>query len=164
MKCTRIKFINYSLTSDIPTPASGQLAFASVAGRLYSKDSSGNVQDLQAGTPIARTATADGTGTGTIAKANTTIVPTSDDANKIIILPAMAAGDWVWLLPETTATGYELRTSSPTTISLNNVSGADKELAVAAATSVFVKALSATAYIASKYDNVGSDTGAGTPD
>jgi len=116
----------------------------------------------QQSSPVARTATADGSGTGTIAAGTRVVAPTSDDANKIIVLPAPVPGDKITLLP--TATGYELRTSNPATISLNNVSGAGKELAVAAATRIEACCESLTAWTATKIDNVGAPSGAGTPD
>jgi len=113
-------------------------------------------------TPVARTATADGTGTGTIAPGTREVAVTSADANHIIILPAPVVGNVINL--HVGATGYELRTSNPATISLNNVTGAGVELAVAANTHIQARCVSATAWIATKFDNVGAPAGGGTPD
>lgn len=113
-------------------------------------------------TAVARTATADGTGTGTIAAGTHVVAVTSSDANHIIVLPAPVVGNVIELLGN--ATGYELRTSDPATISLNNVTGAGVELAVAASTHILARCVSATEWIATKFDNVGAPAGGGTPD
>ena len=111
----------------------------------------------------ARTVTADGSTTGTISDDVNFVVVTSDDANKILILPAPTPGKIVWIKAHATV-ACELRTSDPETIELNNVSGAGKELVVAADTSLMCVCLSATQWIAMAWSNVGAPTGGGTPD
>lgn len=95
---------------------------------------------------VARTATADGTGTGTIAAAGLLqfVTVTSDDANKIVILPAPVPGTIVVL--RNGATGYELRTSAPATIAINGGTGANAESAVAANTMVIAVCTTATTW------------------
>lgn len=95
----------------------------------------------------ARTATADGTGTGTISAGTTHVAVTSDNAAKIIILPDPVPGLKITLLNG--ATGYELRSSDPTTIGINGGTGAGAESAVAASTVVKVECVSATNWIGS---------------
>jgi hypothetical protein len=95
---------------------------------------------------VARTATADGSGTGTIAAAGLLqfVTVTSDDANKIIILPAPTPGTVVVL--RNGATGYELRSSAPATIAINGGAGANAESAVAANTMVIAVCTTATTW------------------
>lgn len=95
---------------------------------------------------VARTATADGTTTGTIAAAGLLqfVTVTSDDANKIIILPAPTPGTIVIL--RNGGTGYELRTSAPGTVSINGGAGANAESAIAASTMVIAVCTSATTW------------------
>jgi hypothetical protein len=95
---------------------------------------------------VGRTATAAGATTGTIAEAgrlqSVTIV--CDDANKIIILPPPVVGTIVVLINGTT--GYELRTTSPTTIGINGGTGADAESAIPASTTAILICETATAW------------------
>lgn len=95
---------------------------------------------------VARTATADGLTTGTIAAAGRLqhITVTSGDANHIIVLPTPTPGTIVTLANG--ATGYELRTSSPTTIAINGGTGASAESAIAASTLVIAVCTSATTW------------------
>jgi hypothetical protein len=95
---------------------------------------------------VARTATADGTGTGTIAAAGLIqfITVTCDDANKIIVLPTPTPGRIVFL--RNAGTGYELRTSDPATIAINAGSGASAESAIAASTMVMAVCTTATTW------------------
>jgi len=95
---------------------------------------------------IARTATADGTGTGTIASgpALQFIQVTSANANHIVILPAPTPG--VIVILNNGATGYELRSSDPATIAINGGSGAAAESAIAANSTVIAICISATAW------------------
>lgn len=165
IKTKLIKFIEYGSTALIPTASSGQYNLGAVGGRLYAKDSGGNVFDLQGGTPVARTASADGTGTGTIAKPNVTVLPTSGNAAHIIVLPTMAVGDWVRLLPDAGATGYEIRSWDVGNVNFNNVAGAaGLELAVAAATEILVRCTATNKIVATKWGNTGTPASAGTPD
>lgn len=111
----------------------------------------------------ARTVTVAGATTGTISDDINFVTVTSDDANKILILPAPTPGKIVWIQGHATV-AFELRTSDPTNIELNNVKGAGKELVVAADTTLMCVCLSATQWIAMKWDNAGAPAGGGTPD
>ena len=91
------------------------------------------------------------------------VVVTSAAADNIIVLPAPTPGKIVWIKGHATV-ACELRTSDPATIELNNVAGAGKELVVAADTSLMCVCLSATQWIAMKWDNAGAPAGGGTPD
>lgn len=93
----------------------------------------------------AATATADGTGTGTIPAGLDFVTVTSDDANKIIVLPAPTPGVEVTLANG--ATGYELRSSAPATVAINGGSGAAAESAIGASVVVTCLCKSATAWI-----------------
>jgi len=95
---------------------------------------------------VARTATADGSGTGTIAAAGMLqfIPVTSDNADKIVILPTPTPGTIVIL--RNGATGYELRTSAPATIAINGGAGANAESAIAASTMVIAVCTTATTW------------------
>lgn len=95
----------------------------------------------------ARTATADGTGTGTISAGTTHVAVTASNAAHIITLPAPVPGLKITL--QNGATGYEIRSSDPANISINGGKGANAESAVAAATTVIVECVSATAWIGS---------------
>jgi hypothetical protein len=105
---------------------------------------------------IARTATAAGTTTGTIATGNVFVQVTSDDANKIIILPAPVPGTIVKLLNG--ATGYELRSSAPATVGINGGVGASAESAVAASIYVVMECISATNWIGRQYTAAGVES------
>ena len=106
----------------------------------------GNVTGQVTYPAVARTATADGTTTGTIAAAGLLqfVTVTSDDANKIIILPAPTPGTIVIL--RNGATGYELRSSAPATIAINGGAGANAESAIAANTMVIAVCTTATTW------------------
>lgn len=95
---------------------------------------------------VARTATAAGLTTGTIADAGFLqfVTVTSDSADKIIILPTPTPGTMVWLTNG--ATGYELRSSDPATIAINGGSGSNAESAIAANSTVLAICISATAW------------------
>lgn len=96
---------------------------------------------------IARTATADGTGTGTIASGpmlQFVAVTAGGDANAIIVLPAPTPGTIVVL--HVAATGYELRTSAPATVGINGGTGASAESAIPANTTVLMICASATSW------------------
>ncbi len=78
----------------------------------------------------ARTATADGLTTGAIEAGTSFVTVTCDDANKIVSLPIPAISHVVQL--RNGATGYELRTNDPGTVSINGGTGADAESEIAA--------------------------------
>lgn len=106
----------------------------------------GNVNGQYTLPSVARTATADGAGTGTIAAAGMLqfVTVTSDDANKIIVLPAPTPGTIVIL--RNGATGYELRSSAPATVAINGGAGANAESAIAANTMVVAICTTATTW------------------
>lgn len=95
-------------------------------------------------------ATTDGTGTAVIpATAEIcTGVGVDSQVNYWVTLPDPTLCPDGHEITLTTVYAYEIRTSAPTTISLNGVVGSGKELAVAAATNVTVKKISNTAWIA----------------
>ena len=95
----------------------------------------------------ARTATADGTGTGVISAGTTHVVVTSAGANNIITLPSPVVGLKITLIVG--ANGYELRSSAPATIGINGGTGASAESAVGANVIVKVECVSATNWIGS---------------
>jgi len=114
-------------------------------------DVTGDVTGNLAAFPVtARTATAaPGGTTGVIAAgggALQVISVTSDDANKVITLPAPVVGTVIVLING--GTGYELRSSDPATIAVNGGSGANAESAVAASTAVVAVCTSATTWLA----------------
>lgn len=95
---------------------------------------------------VARTATLDGLTTGIIADAGVHqfITVTSANANNIIVLPTPTPGTIVFL--HVAATGYELRTSSPTTIGINGGTGSGAESAIGANTTVMMICATATSW------------------
>lgn len=103
------------------------------------------VADLSA-LAVARTATADGLTTGTITARGIVnyITVTSANADHIVILPAPVVGMQVIL--NVGANGFELRSSSPTTIGINGGTGAAAESAIAANSTVIAICVSATAW------------------
>jgi len=113
--------------------------------------------DVAVASNSAITATADGTTTGTVPGGG---FYTTDSANAdhIVILPAPVPGTMVYLnsIGET-GQAYELRTSAPGTVLLNNVGGGTEE-SVIAATDVLVQAIcvSTTAWIVNVYDRLGN--------
>ncbi len=94
------------------------------------------------------TATADGTTTGTLTDLGRdfTVLVTTDDANKIIILPAPVVGRTIRLI-NTTATAYELRSSAPATIAIGGGTGASAESAIPASSVATIICRSATAWL-----------------
>lgn len=96
---------------------------------------------------VARTATADGLTTGTIADAGMiqfVAVTAGGDANAIIVLPTPTPGRIVILYVG--ATGFELRTSAPETVSINGGAGTDAESAIAATQMAVLICTSATTW------------------
>ena len=95
---------------------------------------------------VERTSTAAGTGDGTIADAGMIqfVAVTSAEANNIIILPSPVPGTIVIL--KNGATGYELRSSAPATVSINGGAEALAESAIAANTMVIAVCTSATTW------------------
>lgn len=104
----------------------------------------GNLQGQLTYTTAAVTATAT-TGTA-IANAGMIqfVTVTSDNADKIVILPTPTPGTIVIL--RNGATGYELRSSAPGTVAINGGAGAAAESAIAANSMVIAVCTSATTW------------------
>lgn len=104
----------------------------------------GNLQGQLTYTTAAVTATAT-TGTA-IADAGMIqfVTVTSDNADKIVILPTPTPGTIVIL--RNGATGYELRSSAPGTVAINGGAGAAAESAIAANTMVIAVCTTATTW------------------
>ncbi len=105
---------------------------APVAGRLVSVAAE------------ARTVTVAGATTGTISAGSSLVTVTSDDANKILILPVPVAGHRIVI--QAPATGFELRSNDPATIAINGGSGSAAESAIPANSTVFITCISATSW------------------
>lgn len=98
-----------------------------------------------ASSSVAHTATVDGTGTGQIAVGTDLAQVTSGNANHIMTLPNAPVNAVVTL--RNGATGYELRSHSPTTVAINGGTGAGAESAVPANTRVICHRDTATTWI-----------------
>jgi hypothetical protein len=109
-------------------------------------DVTGNVTGQLVYPVVARTATATGATTGTIAAAGGIqfVTVTSANADHIVILPAPTPGTIVIL--RNGATGYELRTSAPATVAINGGAEANAESAIAASTMVIAVCTTATTW------------------
>jgi hypothetical protein len=96
---------------------------------------------------VARTATASGATTGTIADAGLLqfVAVTASDANHIIILPTPTPGTIVIL--GVGANGYELRSSAPATVAIGGGTGASAESAIPANSLAILVCVSATAWL-----------------
>lgn len=92
----------------------------------------------------ARTATADGTGTGIISADKTHVTVTSASADNIIVLPAPVVGQTITI--HVGANGFELRSSAPATIAINGGAEADAESAIPAESTLVMTCVSATAW------------------
>ena len=96
---------------------------------------------------VARTATADGTGTGTIADGTSFVSVTSGNADHIVILPSPTIGNIVYI--HVGANGCELRSSATGTISINgNTPSSGHESALPANSVTICICVSATAWVA----------------
>ena len=114
-------------------------------------------------TVTARTATAAGDGTGTIADGASVVNITSDDADKVIRLPASTIGNRVRLY--TDGTGCELQTPDASNDTINTVDcdGAN-ELALAADSIFECECHTATGWIVRGWDAEGADLATLVPD
>lgn len=96
-------------------------------------------------TVVSRTATSDGTGTGTIADGGirqfVTVAATA--ATQIVVLPTPTPGTLV-MISGPASTGFELRSSAPSTVGINGGTGASAESAIAANSTVWMLCTSAT--------------------
>lgn len=143
--------------TSLPTDdGDGSLVVAGTNGVTTSNIADASVTQPKMIIREARTATADGTGTGTISDTATDVTVTCDDANKIIILPAPTPGRVVRIING--ATGYELRSSNPETVSINGGTGANAESAIAANMVVEARCVSATKWIANQYTAAGTES------
>lgn len=96
---------------------------------------------------VARTATADGTGTGTISDGTSFVSVTSGNADHIVILPSPTVGNIVYIHVGTN--GCELRSSASDSISINgNTPSAGHESALPANSLTICICVSATAWVA----------------
>ena len=112
--------------------------------------------DISSSTLSQLTATSGGTGSAIVPGSGFyTISSTNDD--HIITLPAPVIGTKVYLNSAgETGQNYELRTSDPSTVKLNNVSGSGKEALIEEAVSLVVATcLSTTEWLVTQYTNVG---------
>lgn len=146
-----------NLTAPITAPA-GSIGASELASDAVTtaKILDANVTPAKTIIAEARTATADGTGTGTISNTSTFVTVTSDDANKIIVLPAPTPGRVVTIVNG--ATGYELRSSAPATVAINGGTGENAESAIAASVVVVARCVSATRWICTDYAAAGTVT------
>lgn len=101
-------------------------------------------------------ATSDGTGNGQVSDWPGFSTVTSTNADYIVTLPPPAIGTVVGLVNG--ATGYELRSSSPTTVAINGGAGANAESAIAARQLVVCVCATATAWLCTQTDTDGSAT------
>lgn len=128
----------------------GDTNFSSLVASTFTGALTGNVTGNVTGeftyTTVARTATTDGTTTGTIADAGLLqfVTVTSDNADKVIILPTPTPGTIILLA--VASTGYELRSSATATIAINGGTDTTGESAIPADTLVFIVCTSATTW------------------
>jgi hypothetical protein len=114
-------------------------------------------------TATAVTATANGLDAGIIPAGASVAVVTSDDANKIVTLPAPVVGHVVRIIVG--ATGCELRTVASSNVAINDVdSDGTNELALAADSHFICECISATEWIVRGFSNLGADLAALVPD
>ena len=162
MNNTRPSFGGFVTVADDHTTIVGGAAGTATAEYVTAGQPGGDLTacgtiDIAVATNSAVTATSDGTGTGTVPGGG---FYTTDSANAahIVKLPAPVPGTMVYLnsIAET-GQAYELRTSDPSTITLNHV-GSSAEESVIAATDVLVVAIcvSTTAWIVNVYDRLGN--------
>lgn len=104
----------------------------------------------------AVTATADGLTTGIIPDTATFVTVTSANADHIVALPTPTPGHVVQI--KNGATGYELRSSAPETVSINGGAEAAAESAIGANVLVTCTCVSATAWIAMSQGTDGAVT------
>ena len=108
---------------------------------------------------VAKTATADGTGTGTIADGTTFATITTADVAHIIILPKPIPGSIVWLGCEAESQAWELRSSAPSTIKINGGSGSNAESEINAGSSlVRCICVNATNWVVTEFATNGTES------
>ena len=150
---------------NVTTSGNPNFDYSGSSGTFLSPTGAGTLSGLTTAslgiqaTSIARTTSADGTGTGLIADVTTMVTVTSGGANEIITLPTPTPGNIVWLLTHGDSTGFELRTDTPASVGINGGTGASAESAIAAAiTMVRCVCVSATEWICSQFDADGDES------
>jgi hypothetical protein len=133
--------VTHATASTVGTPAAGHIPTAGAWDAAHTGAVDGLTPSALAVTAAA-TPGADITGAALIQF----ITITSGDANHWVNLPAPVPGMILILING--ATGYELRSSSPTTIAINGGTGAAAESAIAASTMVVAVCKTATAWAA----------------
>lgn len=133
-----------AVSGDATLSSAGAVAVTTVDDNVYQR------------TATARTATSDGLTTGTIADGTTFVTVTSASADNIIVLPTPTPGTVVYL--RNAGTGYELRSSSPTTIGINGGTGADVESAIGANVLVRCVCDTATTWVCNNFSTAGAVT------
>jgi hypothetical protein len=103
---------------------------------------------------VAATATSDGLTTGIVPDTADFVVVTSANANNIITLPTPTPGRFVRL--RNAGTGYELRTTSPTTVAINGGTGSAAESAIGANVLVLCVCDTATTWICTQNATAGT--------
>lgn len=131
----------------------GNLEFRDSSGTAVFTLSQYGVQDGQ----VAVTATADGTGTGTIPDGARSVAVTSANVAHIVVLPTPTPGTVVVL--HVGANGYELRSDTPASVAINGGSGASAESAIPANSTVIAYCASATAWRAFQIASDGTTAG-----
>ena len=103
----------------------------------------------------AVTVTADGLTTGIVSATARFVTVTSDDANKILTLPASVVGKILYI--RNGVTGYEIRTTAASSIKINDVvSGSTNELAIPATALIKAVCVSATEWVVTGTDKLGA--------
>lgn len=126
---------------------------SAIQNMLFEVNGSGTLVQIGGDLILTATATADGTGTGTLVDPGRDfkVLVTSANANNIIVLPTPVIGR-VIMLDNQSTTGYELRSSSPTTISIGSTDdlngvGAGAESAIPARAVATIVARTSTAWV-----------------
>lgn len=137
--------------------AAGTDALTLTAGDItvtsgYVNISAGGIQTAA----VARTTTADGTGTGLIADGTTYVTVTSAGANNILTLPTPTPGNIVYAYVG--ANGYELRSDTPASVAINGGTGANAESAIAANTLIRCVCTSSTTWVCSQFAADGTES------
>lgn len=115
-------------------------------------------------TPIART-TGGGVGSpnAIIAAGTGMVLPSSDGANSILVLPTPITGHVIVILPDTADNGFEIRPVSGDWV--NGVQCTfNQELAVPAGSTMTAYAVSTNMWVINQLDNDGTTDAGGTPD
>lgn len=141
----------------VDTDGTAKYAFIDTNGylRVHTSIPTANTDgDIVGASVEARTASADGTGTGQISVDTAFVTVTSAGANNIITLPAPVVGKVIYL--RNAGTGYELRTSAPATIAINGGAGDNAESAIGANVLVRVVCDTATTWVGTNFATNGT--------